>query len=334
MNMTQKLYHAEETAAGGDIAEHELAEARREATVAGTEAENEDAGSGTDAGADTKANARASAFAKDHPEMKTEIRVEEEQDESTLDRKQQPADNGPVVSIKGLYKSFKEHEVLKGVDLEVQRGENVVVLGKSGSGKSVLIKCLVGLEWPNAGELRLFGRDITTLNYHDMNVTRLKTGFLFQNAALYDSMTVRENLAFPLRQHKKKMPSEKKTELIMEMLENVGLADAIDQMPSKLSGGQAKRIGLARTLILRPEIMLYDEPTTGLDTGTSKEISELILKMQKKYNISSILITHDMACARMTADRIVMMKEGAIVAQGTYEELEKSDDEWIKSFFS
>jgi phospholipid/cholesterol/gamma-HCH transport system ATP-binding protein len=238
-----------------------------------------------------------------------------------------------VVSIKGLYKAFKDHAVLKGVDLEVKKGENVVVLGKSGSGKSVLIKCLVGLEWPDAGELKIFGKDISTLNYRDLNETRLKTGFLFQNAALYDSMTVRENLSFPLRQHRKNMPYEKKQELIMEMLENVGLADSADQMPSKLSGGQQKRIGLARTLILRPEVMLYDEPTTGLDTGTSKEISELILAMQKKYNISSILITHDMACAKMTADRIVMMKEGQIVAEGSYEELEGSDDLWIKSFF-
>ncbi len=296
---------------------------------------NEDAGSGTNADADSEANARAKKFGKEHPEMAGDMKAQadERPSEDKIDEPKLSGDDGPVVSIKGLYKAFKEHEVLRGVDLEVKRGENVVVLGKSGSGKSVLIKCLVGLEWPDAGELKIFGKDISTLNYRDLNDTRLRTGFLFQNAALYDSMTVRENLSFPLRQHKKKMPYEKKNELIMEMLENVGLADAVDQMPSKLSGGQAKRIGLARTLILRPEVMLYDEPTTGLDTGTSKEISELILRMQKKYNISSILITHDMACAKMTADRIVMMKEGQIVAQGTYEELEKSDDEWIKSFF-
>ena len=240
----------------------------------------------------------------------------------------------PVVSIKGLKKSFKDHAVLKGVDLHVNKGENLVVLGKSGSGKSVLIKCLVRLEWPDEGELKVFGKDIATLNYDELNEMRLKTGFLFQNAALYDSMTVGENLAFPLKQHKKRVAAEKREELIMEMLDNVGLADAIDQMPSKLSGGQAKRIGLARTLILRPELMLYDEPTTGLDTGTAKEISELMIKMKNKYNISSITITHDMACARMTADRIIMMKEGVVVAEGSYEELEKSEDEWIKSFFS
>jgi phospholipid/cholesterol/gamma-HCH transport system ATP-binding protein len=239
----------------------------------------------------------------------------------------------PVITIKGLRKAFKDHEVLRGVDLRVNKGENLVVLGKSGSGKSVLIKCLVGLEWPDEGEVNIFGKDLLTLTYPELNEVRVRTGFLFQNAALYDSMTVRENLAFPLRQHKKDMTDEKKHSLILEMLENVGLEDSIDQMPSKLSGGQSKRIGLARTLILRPELMLYDEPTTGLDTGTAKEISELMIKMKKKYNISSITITHDMPCAKLTADRIIMMREGVVVAEGTYEELEKSDDEWIKSFF-
>ena len=239
----------------------------------------------------------------------------------------------PVLTIKGLRKAFKDHEVLRGVDIYVNKGENLVILGKSGSGKSVLIKCLVGLEWPDEGEITIFGKDLMSLNYKELNEVRLRTGFLFQNAALYDSMTVRENLAFPLRQHKKTMTKEKKESLILEMLDNVGLVDSIDQMPSKLSGGQSKRIGLARTLILRPELMLYDEPTTGLDTGTGKEISELMIKMKTKYNISSITITHDMLCAKMTADRIIMMREGVVVAEGTYEELEKSDDEWVKSFF-
>lgn len=246
---------------------------------------------------------------------------------------EQEAFQGPVVCIKGLKKSFKDHEVLKGIDLQVNKGENLVVLGKSGSGKSVLIKCLVRLEWPDSGELKVFGKDISTLNYHDLNEMRLRTGFLFQNAALYDSMTVGENLAFPLKQHKKKMPKEKREALIKETLDNVGLSEAIDQMPSKLSGGQHKRIGLARTLILHPELMLYDEPTTGLDTATAKEISELMVTTKNKYHISSITITHDMACAKMTADRIIMLKEGQIIAEGSYEELEKSDDEWIKSFF-
>lgn len=239
----------------------------------------------------------------------------------------------PVIVIRGLCKAFQDHEVLRGVDLHVNKGENLVILGKSGTGKSVLIKCLVGLVTPDEGEIRIFGEDLLSLNYGGLNAVRLRTGFLFQNAALYDSMTVRENLLFPLRQHKKDMSREKKDALVMEMLDNVGLVDQIDQLPSKLSGGQNKRIGLARTLILRPELMLYDEPTTGLDTGTGKEISELMIKMQKKYNISSITITHDMTCARMTANRIIMLKEGVVVAGGSYEELEKSEDEWISSFF-
>jgi phospholipid/cholesterol/gamma-HCH transport system ATP-binding protein len=240
----------------------------------------------------------------------------------------------PIITIKGVFKSFKDNDVLRGVDIYVYKGENLVILGKSGSGKSVLIKCLVGLETADAGEINIFGRDISRLSYDELNAMRIRIGFLFQNGALYDSMTVRENLAFPLRQHKKTMTKEKKDQVITEMLDNVGLLDSIDQMPSKLSGGQNKRIGLARTLILRPELMLYDEPTTGLDTGTAKEISELIVKMKEKYKISSITITHDMACAKLTADRIIMLKEGAVYAEGSYEELEKSDDEWIKSFFN
>jgi phospholipid/cholesterol/gamma-HCH transport system ATP-binding protein len=239
----------------------------------------------------------------------------------------------PVVVIRGLRKAFGDHEVLRGIDLHVNKGENLVILGKSGTGKSVLIKCLVGLEWPDDGEIRVFGRDVAALNYAELNESRVRTGFLFQNAALYDSMSVKENLLFPLRQHKKDMTREKKQALVMEMLDNVGLVESIDQLPSKLSGGQNKRIGLARTLILRPELMLYDEPTTGLDTGTGKEISELMIRMKQKYNISSITITHDMLCAKMTADRIIMLREGVVVAEGTYEELEQSEDEWIRSFF-
>jgi len=243
-------------------------------------------------------------------------------------------EDGPVIVIKGLRKAFKDHEVLKGVDLHVNKGENLVVLGKSGSGKSVLIKCLVGLITPDEGEIEVLGKNIAVeLSYRELNAVRLRTGFLFQNAALYDSMTVRENLAFPLRKHRKDLTKEQKEALIIETLENVGLADSIDQMPAKLSGGQSKRIGLARTLILHPEIMLYDEPTTGLDTGTSREISELITSLKQKYNTSSITITHDMLCAKMTADRVVMLKEGVIVAEGTYDSLVKSEDPWIKSFF-
>jgi len=242
--------------------------------------------------------------------------------------------NETVVRINGLSKSFRDNQVLRDIRLEIHKAENVVVLGKSGSGKSTLIKCLVKLIEPDAGEISIFGKDMSEIEYEELNQFRTKIGFLFQGGALYDSMTVNENLAFPLRHHKKDMGSDKIDEMIHEVLENVGLPDAGDLMPAELSGGMSKRIGLARTLILKPEIMLYDEPTSGLDTVTAKEISQLILEMQKKYKISSLIITHDITCAKMTGDRLVMLKEGTIVAEGTYEDLAKNEDEWIKSFFS
>ena len=246
------------------------------------------------------------------------------------------ADNSQmVINIKGLYKSFGEHNtVLKGVDLVVNKAENLVVLGKSGSGKSILIKCLVGLVTADSGEIQVFDTDITSLNNNQLNEVRIRIGFLFQNSALYDSMTVRENLAFPLKRHSKKLTSQQVDEAVLNALEDVGLAEAVDKMPSELSGGMRKRIGLARTLILKPEIILYDEPTTGLDTITSKEISELILAIQKKNKTSSIIITHDMACAKLTGDRLVILKDGVIHAEGLYTELENSDDEWVRSFFN
>ena len=241
---------------------------------------------------------------------------------------------GPVIYIKDLYKSFgKNTDILKGVDLTVNNGENLVVLGKSGSGKSVLIKCLVGLVAADKGELKVFDTDITKMNNQQLNAIRLRVGFLFQNSALYDSMTVKENLAFPLKRHSKKLTSLEVENSIIEALESVGLEEAINKMPSELSGGMRKRIGLARTLILRPEIILYDEPTTGLDTITSREISELILHIQKKYKTTSIIITHDMACAGLTGDRLVILKDGVMVAEGSYEALEKSNDPWVRSFF-
>ncbi|MBS1597724.1 MAG: ATP-binding cassette domain-containing protein [Bacteroidetes bacterium] len=239
----------------------------------------------------------------------------------------------PVVRISKLSKSFAGNDILKGVDLDIRKGENVVVLGKSGSGKSTLIKCMIGLMDPSEGEICVFGKNIAGLHYSELNEIRVKMGFLFQNAALYDSMTVRENLAFPLRHHKKEFSAEQIESRIMESLNDVGLAEAIDKMPAELSGGMSKRVGLARTLILKPDIMLYDEPTTGLDTATAKEISKLINDVQRKNKTSSIIITHDMTCAKTTADRIVMLKEGVIVAEGDYDQLEKSEDEWIKSFF-
>ena len=215
----------------------------------------------------------------------------------------------------------------------MQEGENLVVLGKSGSGKSVAIKCMVGLVKADQGEINIFDTDITSLSNTQLNEVRVKIGFLFQNAALYDSMTVRENLEFPLKRHFKKMTGDEVDAAVSDVLESVGLADAIDKMPSELSGGMRKRIGLARTLILKPKIILYDEPTTGLDTITSREISELILEIQKKYKTTSVIITHDMACAKLTGDRIVILKEGKIAAEGIYEELEKSKDPAVGAFF-
>lgn len=241
--------------------------------------------------------------------------------------------NETVIEIKDLYKSFGTNAVLKGVSFSVKKGENLVVLGKSGSGKSITIKCVVGLVNVDSGVINVFGTDITKIDNNELNEIRVRIGFLFQNAALYDSMSVRENLAFTLKRHAKELSSVEVENQIKEILESVGLSEAIDKMPSELSGGMRKRIGLARTLILKPEIILYDEPTTGLDTITSREISELVLEIQKKNKTSSIIITHDMACAKHTADRLVILKDGVIHIEGTYEELEKSEDEWVRSFF-
>lgn len=237
-----------------------------------------------------------------------------------------------VLKIEHLKKSFGTKEVLKDLNLTLAKGENLVVLGKSGTGKSVLIKCIVKLIETDEGILEVLGKNIDELNAKELNLLRKKVGFLFQSGALYDSMTVRENFEFPLRDLRSLKRSEI-DERVMEAITNVGLEEAIDKMPSELSGGMRKRIGLARTLILNPEIMLYDEPTTGLDPITSREISQLILDTQKKRNTSSIIITHDIQCAKITANRIVIINEGSIVAEGTFEELEQSKDELVKSFF-
>ena len=242
-------------------------------------------------------------------------------------------ENSAIIEFKNVHKSFDENKVLRGLNLTVFKGENLVILGKSGSGKSVTIKCIVGLTKVNSGEILVFGTDITQLHYAELNKVRMRIGFLFQNGALYDSMTVRQNLEFTLKHHDKNL-SENEIEIaIKKALEDVGLLEVIHKMPSELSGGMKKRIGLARALIIAPEIILYDEPTSGLDTITSREIDELILEIQKKRKTTAIIITHDLACARITGDRIMIIKDGVINAIGSYEELKNSSDDWVKSFF-
>ena len=238
-----------------------------------------------------------------------------------------------VIAVKGLCKSFGEKKVLQGFDLTVERGESGMVLGKSGSGKSVLIKCLVGLLRPDAGSITVLGQDVLTLDHDALDRLRVKIGFLFQSSALYDSMTVRENLEFPLRRHGMKQSADERDALVKEALENVGLEKTMDLYPSELSGGMQRRIGLARTLILKPEVVLYDEPTTGLDPITGKEIVELILRLQKKYGTSSVIISHDLNVAKLAANRIAVLIDGRNHAEGSYEELHAMDDPQVKPFF-
>ncbi len=239
-----------------------------------------------------------------------------------------------VIAFKNVHKSFGKNAVLKGINLTVEKGENLVVLGRSGSGKSVAIKCLVGLTKIDAGEINVLGTDVAKLNEQELNKIRMKIGFLFQNGALYDSMTVRENLAFTLKHSNKNLTDRQVEDAIIESLKNVGLEEAIDKMPSELSGGMKKRVGLARAIIIRPEIILYDEPTSGLDTITAKEINELILEIQKKYKTSSIIITHDLACAKTTSDRIMIIRDGVIYAEGSFNDLKNSNDEWLQTYFN
>ncbi|MBD1363429.1 ATP-binding cassette domain-containing protein [Mucilaginibacter sp. ZT4R22] len=242
--------------------------------------------------------------------------------------------NEVVVDIEHISKAFGSKEVLKDISLKLKRGENVVVLGKSGQGKSVTIQCIVGLLNPDEGTVKVFGDLVADMNETELKALRTKVGFLFQSGALYDSMTVRENLEFPLTRVLKMKDKAEIDQRVEEVLEGVGLLDAIDKIPSDLSGGMRKRVGLARTMIVKPEIMLYDEPTTGLDPITSREISELILNMQKKYKTSSIIITHDMECAKITGDRVVIMNDGKYIAEGSFDELQNSGDELVRSFFN
>lgn len=239
-----------------------------------------------------------------------------------------------VIDIRDLRKSFGENHVLNGFNMKLYEGENVVVMGKSGSGKSVMIKCLVGLMQPDSGYIEVLGKEIKILDRQTLDELRSDIGFLFQGSALYDSMTVRENLEFPLRRHKEKLGNTTNTEpLVLEALENVGLAHTVDLMPEELSGGMKRRVALARTIILKPKIILYDEPTSGLDPITSKEIIELMRTIQKKYGTSSLIITHDVDCARVVSERMILLVDGINYAEGRYTELSSSSDPKVDAFF-
>lgn len=241
-----------------------------------------------------------------------------------------------VISITGLYKSFDDLQVLKGIDFNLFKGENVAVLGKSGTGKSVLIKIIIGLLKPDRGKVLVLGKEVEELGPKELNALRLRIGFSFQSSALYDSMNVYQNLAFPLIMNIKTLTKGEIDSAVEEVLDAVGLLNKIKQMPSDLSGGQRKRIGIARTLILKPEIMLYDEPTSGLDPITSAEIIDLINEVQLKYNTSSVIITHDLTCAKNTGNRIAMLHKGKFLKIGTFEEVfdANTDNEQVKGFFN
>ncbi|MCP1381477.1 ABC transporter ATP-binding protein [Runella salmonicolor] len=238
-----------------------------------------------------------------------------------------------TIEIKNLYKSFGSLHVLSGVDLDVHENENVVVLGRSGTGKSVLIKIIAGLLTPDRGEVKVFGQSVADLTAKELNELRLKIGFSFQSSALYDSMTVRENLEFPLVRNLKNMTRKEIDKAVDEVIEAVGLKKTLDQMPSQLSGGQRKRIGIARTLIMNPKIMLYDEPTAGLDPITCQEINDLMNQVKEKYRTSSIIITHDLTCAKETGDRVAILFDGKFAYQGTFEEVFGNPDPRIRSFY-
>jgi phospholipid/cholesterol/gamma-HCH transport system ATP-binding protein len=238
-----------------------------------------------------------------------------------------------IIEVKNLRKGFGEQEVLKNISFNLYRGENLVVLGKSGSGKSVLIKCIVRLMNADEGNIQVLGKDVSSLNSSELAELRKKIGFLFQNSALYDSMTVKQNMDFPLKRIKRNLNKAERENKINEVLQSVGLEEALDKMPSQLSGGMRKRISLARTIVVDPEIILYDEPTTGLDPVTSDEISHLINNVKKVYKTSSLIITHDIECVRATADRIILLKDGEVYSEGDLAHFENSKDDLIKSFF-
>lgn len=238
-----------------------------------------------------------------------------------------------VVKIRGLEKSFGDYDVLRGIDLDLFQGENLVVLGRSGTGKSVLIKLISGLLMPDKGTIEVLGNDVANISQRELEALRIRIGFSFQSSALYDSMTVRKNLEFPLVRNRKGITRAEVNKNVESVLDAVGLSQTINQMPSELSGGQRKRIGIARTLILNPEIMMYDEPTAGLDPITCIEINDLINEVQQNYNTSSIIITHDLTCAKQTGDRVAMLLDGQFQRVGTFEEVFKTDDPRVKPFY-
>jgi phospholipid/cholesterol/gamma-HCH transport system ATP-binding protein len=242
-------------------------------------------------------------------------------------------DKDLVIRVKDLHKIFDGKKVLDGVSFQLKRGETLAILGRSGQGKSVLIKCLVRLLQPDAGSVVVLDQDVLNLGERELNELRIRIGYLFQEGALYDSMTLTENLLFPLNRHKKELSLEDKEVLVAEILNSVDLLEARDKMPAELSGGMRKRAGLARTLVLQPEIILYDEPTTGLDPYTARDINELITRVQQIYTVSSIVVTHDLRCARRVSDRIAVLQNGNFIARGTYEELENHEDEMIRNYF-
>ncbi|MEO8513626.1 MAG: ATP-binding cassette domain-containing protein [Ignavibacteria bacterium] len=237
-----------------------------------------------------------------------------------------------VIDIEHLKKSFGKSEILKDISLKLNRGETIVTLGKSGTGKSVTLKCIVGLITPDSGTVKVLGKNIPDLSYEELQHMRTKIGFVFQSGALYDSMSVRHNLVFPL-QRNTELSDDEINKKVEEVLNDVGLSEAIDKMPSELSGGMRKRIGVARTIIMNPEVMLWDEPTTGLDPETTRDISHLIVRMQRKYKVTSIVVTHDMICAKIVANKIVVLNKGTYTETGTYDELEQSKDEFVRTFF-
>jgi phospholipid/cholesterol/gamma-HCH transport system ATP-binding protein len=239
----------------------------------------------------------------------------------------------PVITIRGLEKSFGDYEVLRGIDLDLYQGENLVVLGRSGTGKSVLIKIISGLLRPDKGEVMVLGQDINEITDRQLQELRIRIGFSFQNSALYDSMTVRKNLEFPLVRNRKSLTRKEIDNAVENVLDAVGLSQTINQMPSELSGGQRKRIGIARTLILNPEVMLYDEPTAGLDPITCTEINDLINEVQQRFHTSSIIITHDLTCAKSTGDRIAMLLDGQFQRVGAFDEVFNTNDDRVKPFF-